>query len=64
MPRAVVLSDLVQLTPGDEGKWFAAAKEAQLFDEAVALANARPCDPKTLTSGGPRLRQDEPGVRG
>jgi hypothetical protein len=31
-PRAVVLSDLVRLTPGDEGKWFAAAKDARLFD--------------------------------
>jgi len=48
-PRAVLLSDLVRLTPGDEGKWFAAAKDARLFDEAIALANQTPCDPKTLT---------------
>jgi hypothetical protein len=48
-PHAVVLSDLVQLTLGDEGKWFAAAKDARLFDEAVVLANQTPCDPKTLT---------------
>ncbi len=48
-PRGSVLLDLVQLTPGDEGKWFAAAKDAKLFDEAVALANRTPCDPKTLT---------------
>ena len=48
-PRTVVLSDLVQLTPGDEGKWFAAAKDARLFDEAIALANRAPCDPRTLT---------------
>ena len=34
-PRGSVLSDLVQLTPGDDGKWFAAAKDARLFDEAV-----------------------------
>lgn len=44
-----VLSDLVRLTPGDEGKWFAAAKDARLFDQAMALANRTPCDPKTLT---------------
>lgn len=49
VPCTVVLSDLVQLTPGDEGKWFAAAKDAKLFDEAIALANQTPCDPKTLT---------------
>ena len=47
--RGGVLSDLVRLTPGDEGKWFAAAKDARLFDEAAALANQTPCDPKTLT---------------
>lgn len=44
-----ILADLVRHTPGDEGKWFAAAKEAKLFDEAIALANRGPCDPKTLT---------------
>lgn len=36
-------------TPGDEGKWFATAKEAGLLDEAIWLANQAPCDPKTLT---------------
>ena len=30
-------------------KWFAAAKDAKLFEEAIALANQTPCDPKTLT---------------
>ena len=36
-------------TPGEEGKWFAAAKEAGLYDEALALASRTPTDPKTLT---------------
>jgi tetratricopeptide (TPR) repeat protein len=44
-----LLGDLVANTPGDEGKWFAAAKEVGLFDEAIRLANRAPCDPKTLT---------------
>ncbi|HSL23940.1 MAG TPA: hypothetical protein VK886_20570 [Vicinamibacterales bacterium] len=35
--------------PGNEGKWFAAAKEAKLFDEAIAIANQPSCDPRTLT---------------
>jgi hypothetical protein len=48
-PAATILADLVRLTPGDEGKWFAAAKEAKLFDEAIALAKQTPCDPRTLT---------------
>jgi len=43
-----VLADLVKTTPGDEGKWFAAAKDAGLYDEALALASRTPCDPKTL----------------
>jgi hypothetical protein len=44
-----ILADLVDLTPGEEGKWFAAAKAAELFDEAIALANRSPCSPQTLT---------------
>jgi hypothetical protein len=44
-----ILADLVKTTPGEEGKWFAAAKEVGLYDEALALASRTPCDPKTLT---------------
>lgn len=40
-PAPTILADLVRLTPGEEGKWFAAAKEARLFDEAIALARHR-----------------------
>lgn len=46
---AEVLSDLVELTPCEEGKWFAAAKHAELFDDAIALAYRSPCSPQTLT---------------
>ncbi len=46
---AEVLEDLVAETPGEEGKWFAAAKDAKMFDEAIALANRTPCSPQTLT---------------
>lgn len=45
----VIIRDLANSTPGDEGKWFAAAKSAGLYAEAVALANQSPCDPRTLT---------------
>ena len=44
-----VLDDLVAQTPGEEGKWFAAAKDARLLDKAIALANWTPCSPQTLT---------------
>jgi hypothetical protein len=46
---ARILRDLVATTPGEEGKWFTAAKEAELFELAIELANQSPCDPKTLT---------------
>lgn len=46
---ARVLDDLVASTPGQEGKWFAAAKDAGLYHEAIALAQRTPCDPRTLT---------------
>jgi len=47
-PKTTILTDLVAHTPGEEGKWFAAAKSAGLFEDAIVLANRSPCDPKTL----------------
>lgn len=44
-----ILADLAATTPGEEGKWFAAAKDAGLYDQALDLASRSPCDPKTLT---------------
>jgi hypothetical protein len=43
-----ILADLVATTPGDEGKWFAATKDAGLYDDALRLASRAPCDPRTL----------------
>jgi tetratricopeptide (TPR) repeat protein len=43
-----ILRDLIKSTPGYEGKWFAAAKSAKLYDLALELANSSPCDPRTL----------------
>jgi hypothetical protein len=40
---------LAARTPGEEGRWFAAAKPAGLYDQAIVLANRSPCDPRTLT---------------
>lgn len=55
-----ILADLVKTTPGDEGKWFAAAKEAGLYEEALALARRTPCDPKTLTRAARDLAAERP----
>ncbi len=47
--KSEILSDLAASTSGMEGKWFAAAKDAGLLDEAIALARQSPADPRTLT---------------
>lgn len=57
---AEILAALVETTPGDEGKWFAAAKDAGLYDEALALAGRTPCDPKTLTRAARDYAEREP----
>jgi hypothetical protein len=55
-----ILADLVETTPGEEGKWFAAAKEAGLYDEALDLARRAPCDPKTLARAARDLDVERP----
>ena len=55
-----VLADLVKTTPGDEGKWFAATKDAGLYDEALALASRTPCDPKTLARAARDYTEKQP----
>ncbi|MGZ8172274.1 MULTISPECIES: hypothetical protein [Methylobacter] len=47
-PAADILRDLVASQPGSEGKWFAAAKDAGLFDLAIELVSQSPTDPRTL----------------
>jgi hypothetical protein len=59
-PAARILRDLVEGTPGEEGKWFAAAKSAGLYNEAIELANHTPCDPRTLTRAARDLAAEEP----
>jgi tetratricopeptide (TPR) repeat protein len=43
-----ILHDLITSQPGNEGKWFAAAKDAGFYDLATALATHHPVDPRTL----------------
>lgn len=57
---ADMLNDLVAQTPGEEGKWFAAAKDAGLFDEAISLANRTPCSPQTLTRAARDFGEKKP----
>ena len=55
-----ILDDLISSTPGEEGKWFAAALSAELFHRAVKLANLGPCNPITLTNATRKLAEQEP----
>jgi len=55
-----ILHDLVASTPGNEGKWFAAAKSAGLYEEAIELARRAPCDPRTLTRAARDMAAKEP----
>lgn len=58
--RSQILSDLIGTTPGEEGKWFATAKELGFYDLALELANRSPCDPKTLTRAARDYLDPEP----
>ena len=55
-----ILRDVIASTPGAEGKWFAAAKDAGLFDVAIALATRSPTDPRTLTRAARDYAQKQP----
>ena len=46
--RAAILDDLVRASPGEEGRWFATARQLGRLDLAADLARRSPCDPKTL----------------
>ncbi len=55
-----ILRDLVKSTPGAEGKWFAAAKDAGLFSVAIELANTSPTDPRTLARAAKDFAERQP----
>jgi hypothetical protein len=58
--RREILHDLIRTTPGEEGKWFAAAKREGLYDEALAVARSSPCDPRTLARAARDLAAKQP----
>ncbi len=58
--KSQILTDLIAATPGEEGKWFATAKELELFDLALELAKRTHCDPKTLTRAARDYHDTEP----
>jgi len=58
---ADILRDLVASQPGSEGKWFAAAKDADLFDLAIELVSKSPTDPRTLVRATRDYAEQQPG---
>lgn len=56
-----ILYDLVAGTPGEEGKWFAAARSAGLLSEALELVEHSPCEPKTLATAMRDTAETDPG---
>lgn len=55
-----ILCDLIASTPSSEGKWFAAAKDAGLFDVAIELTSRNPTDPRTLIRAARDFTKDKP----
>tara|TARA_R100000005_G_scaffold18672_2_gene7878 strand:- start:23674 stop:24888 length:1215 start_codon:yes stop_codon:yes gene_type:complete len=55
-----ILADLIKTTPGEEGKWFATAKDLKLYKLALQLADQSPCEPKTLTRAARDFLETEP----
>lgn len=49
-----ILDDLIRLSPGTEGKWFATARQLGFLDLAAKLALTSPCEPRTLNRAGQR----------
>ncbi len=60
IPRETILRDLVASQPGQEGKWFVAAKDAGLFELAIELANTSLSDPRTLTRAARDYAEKQP----
>ncbi len=58
--KSQILADLIATTPGEEGKWFATARQIKLFDLALELADRSHCDPKTLTRAARDYLDTEP----
>lgn len=59
-PPERVLHDLIVSTPGSEGKWFAAAKDAGLYNAAIELSKTSPTDPRTLARAARDFAETRP----
>ena len=60
IPPEQILRDLIASTPGEESKWFAAAKDAGMFSVAIDLVNHSPTDPRTLVRAARDYAESQP----
>jgi len=58
--KGQILEDLIETTPGEEGKWFATAKSLGMLPLALRLAYQSPCDPRTLNRAARDYLEKEP----
>ena len=58
--KSQILEDLIESTPGEEGKWFATAKSLAMLPLALKLAHQSPCEPKTLNRAARDYMDKEP----
>ena len=58
--KAAMLADLIETTPGEEGKWFATAKDLGFLRLALDLVEKSPCEPKTLNRAAKAFLQSDP----
>jgi len=63
IPRERILRDLLRKSPGDEGKWFAAAKELGLYDLAVERVRDSPRRSEDAGARRPRSLRTGSGIR-
>ena len=55
-----ILERLIKSKPGEEGKWFATAKDLELFDLAIELVALNPADPRTLARAAKDFSSTKP----
>lgn len=60
--KAKILADMMEQTPGESGKWFAAARWMGDLELAQQLAWQGPCNPSTLMTAVKDLKEKHPKV--
>jgi hypothetical protein len=60
VPADIILRDLATNQPDQQGKWFAAAKDAGQYGLAIEFARRSPADPRTLARAARDFAERQP----